>query len=201
MSPFWILLIAALPVMAAAYFALAVTVGGWVLDYEHRVEYNDWLYVPFVGALAIAASYAFPLELSFAFRTYYLLFLALGVGMYWLDMAVLARLTGHIRSGRQHLYWTVPVLAIAVVEEVLFRGILTVVIAEYGTVAYVASSSLLFGINHYRKGRREVAFKTVNGVVYCLLYVATGSLLSPILAHLGYNVAYVYRATDAIGNE
>lgn len=198
MNAFWVPLIVALPVLAAAYFALVVTATGWVFDYEYRTEHNNWLYLPFVSAFAVAALYAFPLDLSFEFRPYYLLFAALGVGMYWLDMAVLARLAGHVRSGRQRLRWTVPVLAIAVAEEVLFRGVLTVLIVEYGPAVYVASSSVLFGLNHFREGRREVAFKAGNGVVYCLLYVATGSLLPPILAHLGYNVAYVHRTTDGV---
>ena len=196
MKLYWVLLVVLFPVFVATYFVSLSMVGGWVFDYEYKTEHTGWLYAPFVGTLAVAVLAVFPPELGFQLQPYYLLFLGVGAGMYRLDVAVMARRTAsRTTRGNQALYWLVPVLAIAPAEEVLFRGVLTTVLTEYGAVAYVAASSVLFGITHYRDGRHEVVFKTVNGALYCLLYLTTGSLLSPIFAHVGYNVAYLWWAT------
>ncbi|WP_049972816.1 CPBP family intramembrane glutamic endopeptidase [Haladaptatus cibarius] len=202
MNLLWGLLVVVFPVLSGTYYFVLSAVGGRVFGYKFQERHNSWLYVPFVAAFTVAVLYSFPLELPFTFRPYYLLFLVVGVGMYQFDVAIVAYQTGRrATKGRQRLRWMVPVLAIAPAEEVVFRGIPTVVLAEYGAIAYVASSSVLFGIVHHREGKREVALKTANGVVYCLLYVATGSLLSPMLAHVGYNLAYIYWAVGGFGNK
>lgn len=76
-------------------------------------------------------------------------------------------------------------LASAVGEELFFRGILT-------TTFGVVLSSLAFGLLHQVEGRARwvwAIWATVMGVLFAALFLATGSLLGPILAHAAINVA------------
>lgn len=76
-------------------------------------------------------------------------------------------------------------LASAVAEELFFRGLLTPVIG-------VLLSSAAFGALHQLRGRAGLvwaAWATVMGLLFGVLFVATGSLLGPVLAHAAINVA------------
>ena len=88
------------------------------------------------------------------------------------DLAPVARALG---SGA-----VVPVaLASSLGEELLFRGALVPWIG-------VAASSALFGLLHQVPGRSRaawIAFASVVGALLGALFVVTGSLLGPILAH------------------
>jgi membrane protease YdiL (CAAX protease family) len=82
---------------------------------------------------------------------------------------------------------TVVVLGIASAasEELFFRGLLTSVL---GLVA----SSLAFGLLHQMRGRVRwvwAAWATVMGFLFGALFLATGSLLGPLLAHAIINIA------------
>ena len=70
-------------------------------------------------------------------------------------------------------------------EEVFFRG---AVQQEFGLVA----ASLLFGLAHVGPDRRYLlwtAWAVVAGFVFGYLFVVTGGLLAPILAHAAHNAA------------
>lgn len=76
-------------------------------------------------------------------------------------------------------------IASAASEELFFRGLLTTVI---GLVA----SSLAFGLLHQMRGRVGwvwAAWATVMGFLFGALFLATGSLIGPLLAHAIINVA------------
>lgn len=196
MTRLWLLLLVAFPVLVPAYFVGLSVAAERFTRYRYDERHDGWLYLAFVGGLAIVVLRAFPSTLSFQFEPATTLSLAAGVGLYRADTAVQERLSGRpVRRGRERLTWTLPNVAIAPAEELLFRGIPTLLVPEYGAAGYVAFSAALFGVSHYQEGRREVAFKTVNGVVYCVLYLVTGSLVAPMLAHVGYNAAYVRTVT------
>lgn len=70
-------------------------------------------------------------------------------------------------------------------EEVFFRG---AVQQEFGLVV----ASVLFGVVHLGPDRRYLlwtAWAVVAGFVFGYLFVITGGLLAPILAHAGHNAA------------
>jgi CAAX protease family protein len=74
-------------------------------------------------------------------------------------------------------------LASGVGEELLFRGLLVPLVG-------VALSSLAFGGLHQVRGRARwpyVAWATLMGIAFALLFRATGSLLGPIVAHVAVN--------------
>ncbi len=75
-------------------------------------------------------------------------------------------------------------IASAVGEELFFRGLL---VPALGLVV----SSLAFGFLHQVKGRARwvwAGWATIMGLLFGALFLATGSLLGPILAHAAINV-------------
>lgn len=82
---------------------------------------------------------------------------------------------------------TIVVLGVASAasEELFFRGLLA---TTFGVVA----SSLAFGFLHQTRGRVRwvwAGWATVMGFLFGSLFMATGSLLGPLLAHAAINVA------------
>ncbi|MEA2748401.1 MAG: protease family protein [Myxococcales bacterium] len=76
-------------------------------------------------------------------------------------------------------------IASAASEELFFRGLLAT------TIGLIASS-LAFGLLHQMRGRVRwvwAAWATVMGFLFGALFLATGSLLGPLLAHAVINVA------------
>lgn len=75
-------------------------------------------------------------------------------------------------------------IASAVGEELFFRGLLAPVLG-------VVLSSLAFGVLHQVRGRARwvwAAWATAMGLLFGALFLGTGSLLGPILAHAAINV-------------
>lgn len=82
--------------------------------------------------------------------------------------------------GSGDLDLVIAALASGIAEELLFRGLLV-------QVAGVALSSILFGLLHQVRGPARwawVVWATVMGALLALVFVATGSLLGPIVAHV-----------------
>jgi membrane protease YdiL (CAAX protease family) len=80
-------------------------------------------------------------------------------------------------------------LAVAVAsaagEELLFRGLLVPLVG-------VVASSAVFGALHQIRGRARwgwMAWAALMGLLFALVFVATGSLLGPIVAHAAINHA------------
>lgn len=82
-------------------------------------------------------------------------------------------------------------------EELLFRGLLQVGIAErvdgpFGIVIAVAIAALLFGVCHWITPAYAV-LATLAGVYFGVIFLLTGNLLAPLVAHALYDfVALVY---------
>jgi membrane protease YdiL (CAAX protease family) len=76
-------------------------------------------------------------------------------------------------------------------EELLFRGaMLPALRAHYGAVAAVAITSVAFGLLHVPWSRRMLPWTlmaTAMGVVFALLYLVTGEVLAPVMAHAVVN--------------
>jgi membrane protease YdiL (CAAX protease family) len=76
-------------------------------------------------------------------------------------------------------------VASAASEELFFRGLLA---TTFGLIA----SSLAFGLLHQMRGRVRwvwAGWATVMGFLFGGLFLATGSLLGPLLAHAAINIA------------
>lgn len=96
-------------------------------------------------------------------------------------------LHSHLRPSVSHAGGgTILVLGIASAgsEELFFRGLLA---ATFGVIV----SSLAFGLLHQMRGRVRWAWAgwaTVMGLLFGSLFLATGSLVGPLLAHAAINV-------------
>jgi len=76
-------------------------------------------------------------------------------------------------------------VASALSEELFFRGLLA---TTFGVIA----SSLAFGLLHQMRGRVRwvwAGWATVMGFLFGGLFLATGSLIGPLLAHAAINIA------------
>jgi membrane protease YdiL (CAAX protease family) len=77
-------------------------------------------------------------------------------------------------------------------EELAYRGFLFYYLGKYvpgaGQIELLALTSILFGVAHLYQGWRGIAATAVAGVVMGGLYVLSGSLLLPMLAHAFGNV-------------
>jgi len=70
-------------------------------------------------------------------------------------------------------------------EEILFRGYLMHALGDYlPTYGAVIISSILFGLPHIYQGAIHVIRTAVLGLIMALIYLATESLLVPILLHI-----------------
>jgi membrane protease YdiL (CAAX protease family) len=79
-----------------------------------------------------------------------------------------------------------------VVEEAIFRGLLIAAgVALLGISALTAGllSLALFSWGHVYQGRAGVIGSAVLGLLFTLLYLITGSLLLPIILHIGQDLA------------
>ena len=77
-------------------------------------------------------------------------------------------------------------------EELVWRGgLITTFTDKYqlGAAGAVAAAAALFGVNHAYHGARNIALKAVDGLVWGGLFVATGSLVSPVTAHLVFQIS------------
>jgi membrane protease YdiL (CAAX protease family) len=82
-------------------------------------------------------------------------------------------------------------------EEMLFRGLLQVAIADNvegtsGIVIAISGASVLFGVCHWITPT-YAALATLAGVYFGVLFLLTGNLLAPLIAHALYDfLALVY---------
>lgn len=189
----WAVVALLVPVLKVPYFQLANRALGAVSEaLGHPRGYVMYKYTVFVSTLAIAYLLVVRPAISVPDSSILAAAFVAGLGLYALDNAIWRTIANPESSGTKFaLVW--PTLVGGAAEEVLYRGALAVAIGTEGLagVAFVAVSALGFGANHLSFGKHEVAFKTFDGVVYAGCLLATGSLLAPVLAHVGYNVAFV----------
>lgn len=189
--PVWVLVFFCFPALLVAYFALVVGAGG-AIGYEYRSKHEDLLYLPFIAAVSAAFYAADVMPVPVDVEAAHLAFVPLGIAMYAVDTYLWSWWTGKpIEGGERTGTWLLPSVLASVGEEYLMRGVLAVLIVHVGALPYVLCSAVLFGINHFVGGRREIALKTANGAVYAVAFLVTGTLVAPVLAHAAYNVAYI----------
>ena len=89
------------------------------------------------------------------------------------------------------------VLAVAFIEEVLYRGYwLRIIHTDLGwpNSVFVLLSAAAYALGHVFFGMTAVAQKLATGAVLGLLAVMSGGLAAPLVAHLSENVVVLFRA-------
>lgn len=98
----------------------------------------------------------------------------------------------HPADERRPVSLFLPVVACAAVigEEIAWRGYLLLFfcgVLGFHWATGLMLSAAAFGLNHYYFGMREIMAKSVLGLLWGGLLLATGSLLAPIASHLAFN--------------
>lgn len=84
-------------------------------------------------------------------------------------------------------------LAVVVVgsEEIVWRGYLIRALERHGVAATAIATVLaavLYGVNHYYFGLRNIGTKAFHGVVWGFMFVQSGSLLLPVVSHMTFEM-------------
>lgn len=89
------------------------------------------------------------------------------------------------RDRTEHRSWAAMSLTAGITEELVFRGYLMWLFGSVMPAAWaLVISSLLFGLQHAYQGVPGILRTAIVGAVLCGLYLASGSLLMPIIAHI-----------------
>lgn len=94
------------------------------------------------------------------------------------------------RNGRERRYAVGASVTAGVCEEIVFRGLLIAVGVSLGLPLYAAAglSLAVFAFAHLYQGPKAVAGVALTGLVLTYLYLSTGSLLLPIIAHIAFDL-------------
>lgn len=200
----WAVAIAVLPILGGWYFALLYAAAG-ALGRRIRGDLVEPLYVLFLGAAAATFATAGPIPeaalgpvapattvgAAFAGGTLYAVHDALRTRLRRRREPKSGASTSEAAAGSDGITRSgvAATLLAPVPEELLYRGGVAVVAPAVGPGAAVAWSALAFGGAHARNGSAEVARKTVDGAVYAVAFLWSGSVWLPVAMHAGYNLA------------
>lgn len=168
--------------------------GRFGIDYD---RYSYWLYLAGASGYATVIWYGEAATTPVSFAYWYPVFALIGFGAYRLDRTVVGLFGHRLTYPTDRIAALLPVLATPIAEELIFRLYLSPLREVTTLSGYVILSALLFGFHHLPYGFREAVLKTANGVLYAMLFVVTGSILAPILAHAGYNFALLWGSIRA----
>jgi uncharacterized protein len=101
-------------------------------------------------------------------------------------------------TAMERLLWAAVAISAGICEELVFRGWLLATL--HGTIglngtALILVASGVFGLAHAYQGVTGVILTAFAGAFFCILYVATGSLLIPILLHAAVDVRFAFLPT------
>lgn len=101
------------------------------------------------------------------------------------QVAALGRLVRFLPQTKRDLrHFTVLSVTAGIVEELIYRGFLLWYLALYMPLwAAVVASSAIFGLAHSYQGPAATLSTTLVGLALAILYVVSGSIWLPILAH------------------
>ena len=95
-------------------------------------------------------------------------------------------------SGGMTVWQHASMIVIAVGEEFVFRKLGFLLLGDslgLGVPATLAVTAFFYALNHTFFGPGLICAKFLSGILYGVLFIASGSLIPSIIAHLGYNYA------------
>lgn len=107
------------------------------------------------------------------------------------------------RSAAEKQTWIHVALTAGICEEILFRAFLfqyATAILGLETAGAIALSSALFAIGHYYQGTANMLRVGILGVVFGILFVATGSLVFCIILHAALDLGAL-RMGDLVASD
>lgn len=93
-------------------------------------------------------------------------------------------------SRNEKLAWTGVSLTAGIAEEVIYRGVLFGLVFAWSGNFWIAAiaAAVLFAFAHLVQGWLAVLIVSVYGLLFQMLYIASGSLLTIILVHFIYDL-------------
>lgn len=194
----WLAFVASFPVLLRVYFPVVLRIfRALALPQQAFGFYQHYLYAGFAFAMGLPFLHVAPVEVPLGVEPWYLALVPVGVGLYYLDTYAWATYKGKsVRGGTVPPVAILPVFLVPFPEEVLFRAGLAPLLGAVGPAGYVVASGVAFGLIHLGFGTKDVVLKTVNGALYALVFLATGSVLTTVAVHVGYNVASFHVLAD-----
>ncbi len=81
---------------------------------------------------------------------------------------------------------------LAIIEEFIYRQLWSTVIIDnlsWGTIVFVFTSSVVYGLNHLYYGFSTFLQKTVSGILFAVMFLLSGGcILVPLIAHSLQNI-------------
>lgn len=152
---------------------------------------------------------------NFSFLVVLLIAPLVGVGIYWMELFLSTRIAQFVtakysqrvssvvlhRSAIERVkqtprlkLWVILSVLISFFEEFIWRGYaITTMRDSMGIASSLAISSVLFGINHAYFGLQPVFLKSVSGALLGAIYLITGSIWPPFLAHATFNIRLILK--------
>lgn len=98
-------------------------------------------------------------------------------------------------TSRERFLWIVVAISAGICEEIVFRGWLLSTL--HGTLSLagmplILAAAAIFGLAHAYQGITGVLLTALAGALFCGLYVATGSLLVPIVLHTLVDLRFAF---------
>jgi membrane protease YdiL (CAAX protease family) len=98
-------------------------------------------------------------------------------------------------TARERLIFVAVAVSAGICEEIVFRGwVLSALHEQLGLqgASLIWVAAVIFGLAHIYQGITGVLVTGMVGTVFCLLYIATGSLLLPIVLHVLLDVRLAF---------
>lgn len=89
-------------------------------------------------------------------------------------------------TARERLLWLLVAVSAGICEEIVFRGWLLSTLhgpLELNGAVLIVTAAAIFGLAHGYQRAMGVLLTALAGALFCALYVASGSLLVPIVLH------------------
>ena len=105
---------------------------------------------------------------------------------------------------RERLLWAAVAISAGVCEEIVFRGWLLATlhgIAGLNGTELIVAAALIFGLGHAYQGITGVVLTGLAGAFFCVLYLSTGSLLTPILVHAAIDLRFAFLPAPRTQNQ
>jgi membrane protease YdiL (CAAX protease family) len=102
----------------------------------------------------------------------------------------------NIKKNEQKFKFIIIVIAIGVLEEILFRGVINEIaisIKNNFKIILILAGTISFGVSHLFSGWLQFIFKTILSCFMTLFFILSGTVLVPVLAHAVFNFCIAKR--------